>query len=80
MRSQLALMAAALLAISFTNADAMAQLAIEKQKVTFAARADSSLRKGQLMGDRTIDYILRAGAGQTLKVDLKAAKPQAIAT
>jgi hypothetical protein len=49
----------------------MAQTAIERQRVEFRAGADSSLVKGQLKGDQTIDYILRAGAGQTLTVELK---------
>jgi hypothetical protein len=76
MRSPLAFLAAGLLAISFPSGGALAQVVIEKRRVTFPAGADSSLRKGQLKGDQTVDYILRAGAGQTLKVALKAANPQ----
>jgi hypothetical protein len=76
MRSPLAFVAAGLLAISFPNGGALAQVAIEKQRVSFPAGAQSSLRKGQLKGDQTIDYILRAGAGQTLTVELKGSNPQ----
>ncbi|WP_411868460.1 hypothetical protein [Vulcanococcus limneticus] len=54
----------------------MAQTAIESQRVTFRAGADSTLLQGQLKGDQTIDYSLRAGAGQTLTVELKGSNPQ----
>jgi hypothetical protein len=54
----------------------MAQAAIESQRVVFRAGADSSLVKGQLKGDQTVDYILRAGAGQTLAVELKGSNLQ----
>jgi hypothetical protein len=36
----------------------------------------STLRNGQLKGDQTVDYVLRAGAGQTLSVELKGSNPQ----
>jgi hypothetical protein len=44
--------------------------------VGFRAGADSTLISGQLEGDQTIDYKLRAGAGQTLTVDLKGSNTQ----
>jgi hypothetical protein len=51
-------------------------VAIESQRVTFRAGADSTLLKGQLKGDQTVDYKLRAGAGQTLTVELKGSNLQ----
>jgi hypothetical protein len=54
----------------------VAQTAIESQRVTFRAGAESTLLKGQLKGDQTIDYKLRAGAGQTLSVELKGSNAQ----
>jgi len=54
----------------------VAQPVIESQRVTFRAGADSTLLKGQLKGDQIVDYKLRAGAGQTLTVELKGSNPQ----
>ena len=76
MRAPLVSVAAGLLIISLQAGDGIAQSAIESRRVTFGAGADSSLVKGQLKGDQTIDYILRAGAGQTLTVDLKGSNLQ----
>ncbi len=76
MRAPLALVAAGLLAISLPAGGGVAQPAIESQRVTFRAGADSTLLKGQLKGDQTVDYKLRAGAGQTLTVELKGSNPQ----
>lgn len=42
-----------------------------KERVTFAKGASSAKIKGQLKGDDTVDYALRASAGQTLTVTLK---------
>jgi hypothetical protein len=70
MRAPLAFVAVGLLTIGLHVRAGMAQAAIESQRVVFRAGADSSLVKGQLKGDQTIDYILRAGAGQTLTVEL----------
>ena len=76
MRSPLTLAAAGLLVISLPAGGALAQVAIESQRVTFRAGADSTLLKGQLKGDQTVDYKLRAGAGQTLTVELKGSNLQ----
>jgi hypothetical protein len=76
MRAPLAFVAAGLLAISLPGGDGVAQPAIESQRVTFRAGADSTLLKAQLKGDQTVDYILRAGAGQILTVELKGSNPQ----
>jgi len=76
MRAPLALVAAGLLAISLPAGGALAQTPIESQRVTFRAGADSILLKGQLKGRQTIDYKLRASAGQTLTVELKGSNLQ----
>jgi hypothetical protein len=54
----------------------VAQTAIESQRVAFPAGAASTALKGQLKGDQTVDYILRAGAGQTMTVELKGSNLQ----
>ena len=76
MRAPLAFTAAGLLALSLPAGVGAAQATIESQRVTFRAGTDSNLVNGQLKGDQTVDYILRAGAGQTLTVELKASNPQ----
>jgi hypothetical protein len=76
MRAPLAFVAVGLLTIGLHARAGMAQTAIERQRVEFRAGADSSLVKGQLKGDQTVDYILRAGAGQTLTVELKGSNLQ----
>ena len=76
MRTPLAVGAAGLLAISLPAGGALAQVAIESRRVSFPAGASSALLKGQLKGDQTVDYKLRAGAGQTLTVELKGSNPQ----
>lgn len=76
MRSPLAFVGAGLLAISLPNGGALAQVAIESQRVNFRAGVDSSLQNGQIKGDQTLASILRAGAGQTLTVELKGSNPQ----
>ena len=76
MRAPLAFIAAGLLAISVQAGGGVAQTAIKSQRVSFRAGADSTLIKGELVGDQTVDYKLRAGAGQTLSVQLKGSNPQ----
>ena len=76
MRAPIAFAAAGLLASCLPAAGALAQVAIESQRVTFPSGADATQLKGQLKGDQTIDYKLRAAAGQTLTVDLKGSNPQ----
>ena len=77
MRAPFAFVASGLLAISLPGGlGVVAQPAIESRRVGFRAGADSTLISGQLKGDQTIDYKLRAGAGQTLTVDLKGSNTQ----
>ena len=76
MRAPLAFVAAGLLAISLPAGVGIAQTAIKSQRVTFPAGADSTLLNGKLKGDQTVNYILRAGAGQTMTVELKGSNLQ----
>jgi len=74
MRTRLAAAAAALLFVppALGGAPAAAQPQPPRQeRVTFAKGASSATIKGQVKGDETIDYLVRAGAGQTLSVALK---------
>lgn len=45
---------------------------IKREDVTFAAGKSSAAVKGTIKGDQTIDYVLRAKAGQTMVVKLTA--------
>src|SRR5512138_3709017 len=49
----------------------LAASAIETRPVHFAKGASSATLEGTLKGDRTLDYTLRARAGQTMSVTLK---------
>ena len=53
-----------------------ADAGIRQEKIQFAKGASSAVIKGQLKGDTTVDYTVRAAAGQTLAVDLKKSNPQ----
>ena len=46
-----------------------------QEQVTFAKGASSATIKGQLKGDETVDYVVRAGAGQTMTVTLAPSHP-----
>ena len=61
-------MACALLAASSWS---LAADAIESRPLQFAKGASSATVKGSLKGDQTIDYKLRAKAGQTMNITLK---------
>jgi len=76
MRAPLGLVAVGLHAITLPAGAGVAQPAIDTQRVSFRAGADSTVLKGQLNGDQTIDYRLRASDGQTLKVELTASNLQ----
>jgi hypothetical protein len=43
-----------------------------QERVAFAKGASSATIKGQIKGDADVDYLVRAAAGQTLSVSLKA--------
>ena len=47
-----------------------------KERVTFAKGTSSATIKGTMKGGATVDYVVRAAAGQTLEVKLQATNPQ----
>jgi len=49
---------------------------IRHQRVEFARGASSASLQGRLKGDEMVDYVVRAGAGQTLTVALKKTNSQ----
>jgi hypothetical protein len=66
-------------AIAFAQAligTAAADAGIRQEKVQFAKGASSAEIKGQIKGDTTVDYVLRAAAGQTLSVKLQKSNAQ----
>jgi hypothetical protein len=56
---------------------APAQAEIRAQEIRFAKGASAASVKGRIQGDQTIDYRLRARAGQTLTVVFKPGNPSA---
>ena len=64
----------ALLALGHRVAEA--QPGIRTERVQFAAGASSKEIKGQIKGDETVDYQVRAAAGQALTISLKASNRQ----
>jgi hypothetical protein len=58
-------------ALAISGPSAHAASSIEARQIQFAKGASSATVKGTLKGDRTIDYKLRARAGQTMTVKLK---------
>jgi hypothetical protein len=63
-------------ALAVEIAPAVAAEAIRKETVQFAQGASEAKIKGVLRGDQTVDYRVRAGAGQTLTVALKGSNAQ----
>jgi hypothetical protein len=62
--------------VVFGTAAAAAQPPAPRQeRVTFARGASSATIKGKVTGDETVDYVVRAGAGQTITVSLKPSSP-----
>ncbi len=55
---------------------AAADSGIRQENVQFAKGASSAVIKGQLKGDSTVDYVVRAAAGQTLSVKLQKTNAQ----
>jgi hypothetical protein len=56
--------------------NAVADGGIRQETVQFAKGASSADVKGQLKGDATVDYVVRAAAGQTLSVKLRKTNAQ----
>lgn len=63
--------AIALLVMTAVAGLARADDGIRRETVTFARGASSAEIKGSLKGRETIDYVIRAAAGQTLRVALQ---------
>ena len=55
---------------------AVADAGIRQEAVQFAKGTSSADIKGQLKGDATVDYVVRAAAGQTLSVKLRKSNAQ----
>lgn len=71
------LVALSLIVISVISvASAHAAEAIRKEDVRFPMGSFEATIKGRLQGDQTVDYRVRAGAGQTLVVALQKSNPQ----
>jgi len=70
----LSFLAAAGVALLATGAPAAD--GIRKEPVRFEKGASQAAIKARIQGDETVDYVLRAGAGQTLAVALKKTNPQ----
>jgi hypothetical protein len=73
------LAAATALAVTFAQLFAgivSADPGIRQEAVQFAKGASSAVVNGQLEGDATVDYVVRAAAGQTLTVRLRTSNAQ----
>jgi hypothetical protein len=49
---------------------------IRTERVQFVKGATSAVVRGQLRGDSDVDYLVNAGAGQTITVSLKSSNPR----
>lgn len=76
MRVAAALASVVLLAAGLPGGTALAQGGIETRRVSIPAGGESTRLEGQLKGDQTVDYKVRAGAGQRLTVELQPTNPQ----
>jgi len=65
-----------IVASALTLSTTYAADAIRKESVQFRKGASEATIKGRIKGDTTIDYRVRAGAGQTLTVALQGSNPQ----
>jgi hypothetical protein len=71
-----AIAAAPMLAQPVASTAEAAGTGIRTERVRFATGAASAVIKGRLQGDADVDYLVRAGAGQTLTVTLQETNPQ----
>ena len=65
-----------IVALALTASTTQAADPIRKESVQFRKGASEATIKGRIKGDTTIDYRVRAGAGQTLTVALQGSNPQ----
>jgi hypothetical protein len=70
MKTWLVAVIMAVLSVITISAEAELQNYVQ-ERVTFANGASSTIIKGRLKGDHTVDYFFRASAGQTLTVTFK---------
>ena len=70
-----ALLSCLFAAVALVAAPSLAQSDIVKHPVQFAKGKSGTTIKGSLTGDQTVDYTLRAAAGQTMTVKLSSASP-----
>lgn len=68
---------AAVLLLALASAPAVAQPKIEQRIVQFKTGETGATIKGAIKGDQTIDYKLRAGAGQAMVVQFRPSNPSA---
>jgi hypothetical protein len=68
--------AAFMLAQPASSTASAADPGIHHQQVQFAKGASAASLPGKLKGDEMVDYVVRAGAGQTLTVALEKTNPQ----
>jgi len=64
-------MRAAAIVAALTTAPALFGQGIRQQRVNFKPGTSSAVLSGAIKGDETVDYLLRARAGQTMQVALK---------
>jgi hypothetical protein len=76
MRSIVTAAAAAIIAALVLAGTAAASAGIRQEPVQFAKGSSSTVITGQIKGDTTIDYVVRAAAGQTLSVKLQKSNGQ----
>jgi len=76
MRSIVIATAAAFISAGALAEPAAADAGIRQEPVQFAKGSSSTVIKGQIKGDTTIDYIVHAAAGQTLSVALQKSNAQ----
>jgi len=67
---------AALVAVAPAAPAADGPPAPRKERVQFAKGASAATVKGRVKGDADVDHLVRAAAGQTLSVSIKASNPQ----
>jgi hypothetical protein len=71
MRMMIGRLLMACILVTAAGSPVFAAGSIESRPIQFATGASSATVKGSLKGDETIDYTLRAKAGQTMHVTLK---------
>jgi hypothetical protein len=77
MKARLLISAAAIVLVPLiAGAVGAAAPGTRTERVQFAKGESSATLRGRLEGDAMVDYVVRAGAGQTLKVTLKETNPQ----